>query len=678
MDRLALRLASLALLLAVPLMLSTHIEDVFFGAWRAAEWAFLAPVLLWSGTRWILGRGVPRLAATTWPWAALAGWAMLGSTWSVNPADGWRRALELTGSIAAVWLGLALASQPRRLLAGAVVAAVVCSAYGVLQFFGIDPLPWSTKFGERAFGTLGNPDYYAGHLLLIFPLLSLFSTPYFFLPASAILVTGFLFSQVRGAWLVAGGLMAWTALWIVPARTALTPARRALLRRFAAAAAILLAVVAAASPDFRERFASVVSVGGYDATGRRFLWTVAARIWRERPVQGFGTGSFKYEFPRKQIIGLEFPQAQFHSYNYSEHAHFELLQLGAELGLIGVVLFLAGLLVWLARWIRGLRSLATEGAHEEWWLQLMLGTTLAGGLGYSVVNFPFQIVPTALLWWTVLGISLGRLERGLPSPSRQGVEVGGAARSGQAVPGPFAIAAAAVVILVGAAGAVTTAADLVGSGYLHEVHGNIELKNYRAAKGWFELGMRMTPYDYRLPKWVARIAAVEGDTVLAERMLAIRQRVHPRLADALDDRAQAYRQAGQRDAALGYFLDLVRIAPNYVSAWSSYLGPIYFERKEYDKAADAFRQGVKYQDNNAPAWHNLASALGTMKRYQEALEADEAAIQRDPAFPEAYIGAALSAKMLGQRDRAVAIAQRGATIAPNDPRFARLIQQISR
>jgi len=670
MDRLALRLASLALLFAVPLMLSTHIEDVFFGAWRTAEWAFLAPVLFWAGSRWILGRGVTRLTAATWPWAALAGWALLGSTWSVNPADGWRRALELTGSIAAVWLGMSLSSQPRRLLTGAVAAAVICSAYGILQFFGIDPLPWSTKFGERAFGTLGNPDYYAGHLLLIFPLLSLLPSPALFLPASAILVAGFLFSQVRGAWLVAGGLVAWTALWILPMRAALTPARRVLLGRFAAAAGILLAVVAVASPDFRERFASVVSVGGYDATGRRFLWTVAAEIWRERPVQGFGTGSFKYEFPRKQIVGLTFPQAQFHSYNYSEHAHFELLQLGAELGLIGVTLFLAGLFVWLIRWIRGLRACAAAGATEEWWLQLMLGTTLAGGLGYSVVNFPFQIVPTALLWWTVLGISLGRLEHFARDVA--------AAGSGFAVPRALAAGAGLVVVALGVAGAVTTGADLVGGGYLHEVHGNIELKNYRAAKGWFELGMRITPYDYRLPKWVARIAAVEGDTVLAERMLAIRQRVHPRLADALDDRAQAYRQAGQRDAALGYFLDLVRIAPNYVSAWSSYLGPIYFERKEYDKAAEAFRQGVKYQDNNAPAWHNLASALGTMKRYQEALEADEAAIQRDPAFPEAYIGAALSAKMLGQRDRAVAIAQRGAIVAPADPRFARLIQQISR
>jgi len=108
---------------------------------------------------------------------------------------------------------------------------------------------------------------------------------------------------------------------------------------------------------------------------------------------------------------------------------------------------------------------------------------------------------------------------------------------------------------------VTTAGDLVGSGYLQRVHGMIEQKNHPAAQYWAERGMQMTPYDYRIPRWVARIAAVDGDPVLAERMLAIRLKVHPRLADALSDRAEAYRRAGQRDAAMGFYQDLVRVAP---------------------------------------------------------------------------------------------------------------------
>jgi tetratricopeptide (TPR) repeat protein len=284
-------------------------------------------------------------------------------------------------------------------------------------------------------------------------------------------------------------------------------------------------------------------------------------------------------------------------------------------------------------------------------------------VGYSVVNFPFQIVPTALLWWTVLGISLGRLTREEP---------------GIRLTGPTAATAGLVVIALAGAGVVTTASDLVGSGYLQAVHQTIEQKNHQAAKYWYELGMKMTPFDYRLPKWMGRIAAVDGDVATADRILAIRQKLHPLLADALDDRAQAYRQAGRRDEAMRYFEELVRIAPNYASAWSVYLGPIYFERKEYEKAADAFRQAVKYQEHDAQAWHNLAAALGTLKRYPEALAADQTAIRCDPAFVEGYIGAALSAKLLGQKAQALAIAQQGYAVSPTDPRFARLIQQIQR
>jgi len=169
MERPMRRLLTLALLLAVPLTLCTRIEDVFFGAWRAAQWAYLAPMLILVGGRWISGAADPRLSNATAPWALLAVWTLAGALWSVNPADGLRRALELSGAIAAVWLGIAVSARPGRWLAGAVAAAALCSVYGVLQFFGIDPLPWSTTFGARAFGTLGNPDYYAGHLLLIFP-----------------------------------------------------------------------------------------------------------------------------------------------------------------------------------------------------------------------------------------------------------------------------------------------------------------------------------------------------------------------------------------------------------------------------------------------------------------------------------------------------------------------------
>jgi len=90
------------------------------------------------------------------------------------------------------------------------------SAYGLAQSAGLDPMPWTSAFGGRAFGTLGNPDYYAGHIILVMPLTAalLVGRPVLspaLAVAALLFVAGFLLSQVRGAWMAAAALMPFVA-----------------------------------------------------------------------------------------------------------------------------------------------------------------------------------------------------------------------------------------------------------------------------------------------------------------------------------------------------------------------------------------------------------------------------------------------------------------------------------
>jgi len=164
-----LRLTSLALLGALPLMIFSRAQDVVFGPWRAALWVYLGSVLCVSAFRWLLHRAEPVLHAVALPWALFSAWVLVATFWSVNPADSFRRALDLVGAVIALWLGLAFAPEWGRFRSAALVSALLCSLYGMVQVVGLDPMPWATGFGGRAFGTLGNPDYYAGHLLLVLP-----------------------------------------------------------------------------------------------------------------------------------------------------------------------------------------------------------------------------------------------------------------------------------------------------------------------------------------------------------------------------------------------------------------------------------------------------------------------------------------------------------------------------
>lgn len=654
------RLLTLALAGVLPLTLSTSIEDVFFGAWRAAQWAFLGPALIVAGALLVRGRAGLRLDAPTVAWGLFAAWVLVGAVRSVNPWDGLERALELGGAVAAYWLGRAHVGQFGKVRTAVIGAAWICSVYALLQAAGIDPLPWSTRFDRRGFGTLGNPDYYAGHLLLVMPLLvaGRLPSPMVIGLVGGPLVAGFLLSQVRGAWLAGGAALAWAAGWTFLAG-GVKPEERRLLRWGAVGTGILTALALAVSPGMWGRLLSIIAFGGYDATGRRYLWTVAARVFAERPLVGHGTGAFKFAFPRHQIVGQELHLSQFRPYNYGEHAHSELLQFGAELGLIGIVLFLAGMGLWLVGWAWSVRRDAAEQDRDRWRAQAAIGTALAGSFAYSWVNFPLQIVPTATLWWLLTGLSDG-LRRVDASPRT-------APRAASAVIG-------AVVVALGLAGSFVTASDLVGNAYLKNIRGRLEMDQTPVARAFSEAARRAAPHDYRVWRWISRIAIKLGDEPMLNDSLAARARLHPYLADALMDRADFSRHGGRRDEALARYQDVLTVAPNFVQAWEQ-IGTIRFERGEFQLAVDAFKRGIYYQDSNATLHHNLAAAYGTLKRYREALEADQAAVARDPNFYEAYIGAGLSALKLHDKALARRLAEQAYRLNPNDGRALTILRQ---
>jgi len=657
-------LCGIALVAVVPLVLSSHVEDVFFFPWRAAQQVFLGALAVWVGARWMRGAAAPSLTLAEIPWALLAVWALVSPAWSVNPPDSMRRAIELATSIAAVWVGIALARGERKLWTAAIAAIAATSAYGMMQVVGIDWMPWSVGFGGRAFGTLGNPDYYAGHLLLVLPLAAawLVSRPRLspgLLAVGALFLLGFMFSQVRGAWLAAlvvVGPAVWYAWKIRPSETEL---RR--IKLAAAALAGIAALTLVVSPEMRGRAASILQMGGYDGAGRRYLWRVAASIWKDGPIKGFGAGGYRYQFPRYQHLGETMRSSEFRSYSYSEHAHNELLQLGAELGAVGVALFIWGLAAWGLRWSRGFWDALASGAREEAWSRLGIGLGILGSFAYSWVNFPLQIVPTSLLWWMMIGVGLENGRR---------VERWRFDR--------FTGAGAGVVIaLLGAAGAVITGADLVGDGYLKELHGRISIQDYRTAVLVGPRAEKMLGFDYRVFRWMTRLAIVMENPQLAEQGVQARLRMHPYMAEPLSDRMELERKMGRTKEAEKRGLELVQAAPNFANGWGI-LGEIYFEKGEYTKSAEAFAKAAYYQENN-PSWHhNLAAALGNLKRYREAVAEDEKAIALDPRFVDAYLTMALSTKALGETVKAREIAEKAYQISPGDGRIHTLIRQLQK
>lgn len=299
----------------------------------------------------------------------------------------------------------------RRLIAFAVLAGVLGSLYSFAQALGMDLAGWSTHFGGRGFSTLGNPIFWAGHLLVLLPLalyLVLSSLDkrerVFWVGALALLFLSLLATQTRGAWLGALGEMAVLVL---------LTRRKAIVWKGLMGGIIVFLLALLAVPTLQERALSILRFHGQDAQGRYFMWDAALNLWDKKKLLGQGPGGYAVHFHQAQA---ELSQKDpWHPYWTAFHAHNEYLEILAERGMVG---FLLGGLVVVGLAYRRLRridpiSFSTDTAE----LAVIVGIAIQ-----SLFNFPFSVVPTACLLallfnpgWDKRQIEGERLVFGVPS-----------------------------------------------------------------------------------------------------------------------------------------------------------------------------------------------------------------------------------------------------------------------
>ena len=135
-----------------------------------------------------------------------------------------------------------------------------------------------------------------------------------------------------------------------------------------------------------------------------------------------------------------------------------------------------------------------------------------------------------------------------------------------------------------------------------------------------------------------------------------------------------YVQGRTQDAIASYQRSL-SIRPNYQAA--SNLGTLYFfDLGDYARAADAYRQAVKLDEDQYVVWGNLASALSWAGRsseargaYERAAALAEARLQVNAREPDVTMSFAEYLAALGQLDRARALMESALALAPGDARL---------
>jgi O-antigen ligase len=159
-----------------------------------------------------------------------------------------------------------------------------------------------------------------------------------------------------------------------------------------------------------QRAASVTEIGSSSMQTRFLIWLSSLETIRQSPLLGRGIGTYGINYPLSQGAVLE--QERYQKYipytNKSINAHNDYLQIGGEVGIIGLAAFLWIIFVFYKNAINGLLRIQNRER-----IFLLIG--FIGGatvlLAHALVSFPFHVIQNGVLFWSILGLSVVVIKR---------------------------------------------------------------------------------------------------------------------------------------------------------------------------------------------------------------------------------------------------------------------------
>ncbi len=415
-----LRPSSLLLILAA----SIFMEVIALGGVTVSR--LLAPVaLLFVVLAWLRGRATMWLALPVAWVTGYAVWALASTLWSSSQVE--TRTLLASLAIAVVYMSafavlITSESDLRGVLSVMALASFVVGLLSLLTFAGLGGSADSLQSG-RAQGGVGDPNFFANIQIVAFPLMLVL--------ASAtrdqlmrLLIYGAALTTLASALatLSRGGLIALIAIVAVlpfmPARAMLgTPRQKALVMLI-----LTLGLLGLFSrPGFRTEVfkrAQTIFTGGQETgssagSGRTEIWKAARHAIDDHPVLGVGFGAFPSVSSEYLLSTPGVDLTKFAPRETGIQAHSAYIGTTAELGLVGIALFL-GIIASTALTLRRTAVRAFRVGAEL--PGRVANACLLSLVGWTISS-TFIETETARALWIVIGIALA-LPKLIPPSAR--------------------------------------------------------------------------------------------------------------------------------------------------------------------------------------------------------------------------------------------------------------------
>lgn len=287
------------------------------------------------------------------------------------------------------------------------ISTFIVTVYGILQYLNLDPARWLYNFGGRPSSTFGNPNFFSGYLLLVFPLIfvKMISTRQpvkhiFWMFFCFLIVFNIGIARTRGAWLAFFLAVICLAVWQIM----YLKVRFITVKRFFRGTFwffLLFSAIFIISIDEFVTVKSFFSKKNVSVNERIFKWKTGCVMIKEHLFLGVGAGNLKVNFANYQSkVKRDF---QLKSTSES-NLHNEFLQRFAETGIFGLVAFVSVFLVFFFRCARLLNE-KMKSDESEFNIIMGIFTGVFSVFVYGLTNFPFSIIPVAVTMFVFSGIS---------------------------------------------------------------------------------------------------------------------------------------------------------------------------------------------------------------------------------------------------------------------------------
>ena len=348
---------------------------------------------------------------------------ILSLLWSNSPM---LSLLELSLFLAGLILYFIIANnikskhQINHLLTSLLVISSLLGIYGIFQYNGIDFAFWKGNIArQQVFGLFGNVNYFAEYLIVPLPLaISLFfatrNRAHKILLLVGILAMGgsLILTFTRGSYLAIGISSLFMFFLYLTSRGKGFVKEHKKIFIFILALIILVTFLFAlpnplnkpgtAISKIKSRISISQLTKDTSLKRREAIWGFTALMIKDNPVLGSGLGTFKYNsLPYQAQFFDQGENRRLYPYGIADKVHNEYLQLWAELGIIGLGIFLWLVITYFNYGIKLLKRLKDE--YKQGIAVGLMGGVVAVLID-AIFGFPLHLPATLVLFWLFIGL----------------------------------------------------------------------------------------------------------------------------------------------------------------------------------------------------------------------------------------------------------------------------------